>query len=103
MIEYVKYSCLIKAKFRWTSPYWKDIENKSVAFSLISSICIVKTSSNISTLIILQKITNYVTVIHDNIDSADTPYVCYIRIDMPCSVLSTGKMTLTLTLSLPIF
>ena len=38
LMEYLTYSCLMKTKFRWTSSCWKDIENTSVAFSLISSI-----------------------------------------------------------------
>ena len=41
LIEHVKYSCQMKTKFLWTRPCWKDIENSSVVFSLISSICII--------------------------------------------------------------
>ena len=40
LIEYVKNNCLMKTKFWLTSPYWKDIENTSVAFLLILSIWI---------------------------------------------------------------
>ena len=32
LIVYVKYSCLMKTKFRWTSPCWKDIEKKVLRF-----------------------------------------------------------------------
>ena len=37
-----KVQCLMKTKFRWTSPCWKDIENTGVAFSMISSILLAK-------------------------------------------------------------
>ena len=53
----------MKTKCWWTSPYSKDIENKSVAFSLISSICLLrfKCMANVWILFVKLRVTGWQT------------------------------------------